>query len=70
MNESMNLVVEGQLVDGYLVLPGVALLRGREEGLREVEPGQPEHHGRPVRVPVLWSSNDYEYYSILTVPRS
>lgn len=32
-----------ELVNGNLVFPGVPLLHGREERLREVETGDPEH---------------------------
>ena len=46
-------IVEGELVDGDPVLARVALLGGGEEGLREVEAGQPEHRRGPVLVPVL-----------------
>lgn len=45
--------MEGELIDGYLVLSRVALLGGREEGLREVEARQPEHYRRAVLMPVL-----------------
>lgn len=51
------LIVVGKLVDRYLVLARVALLSSREEGLREVEPGQPEHVRWTVGVPVLTIPN-------------
>lgn len=55
--EASYFIVEGELVDGYLVLARVALLGGREEGLREIEAGQPEHYWRPKLVPVLTTQN-------------
>ena len=48
-----DLKLEGEMVDGCLVAPGIVLQDPRQEGLREVEAGDPEHNGRTPIDPVL-----------------
>ena len=57
---STNLKIESEQVNGDFVFPGIVLHRPGEEGLREEEPGQPEHVGLLAVIPLLQKLQPWE----------